>query len=456
MSSWCSRAWNGPLCLVAALASAPGCNDQLGAPAQIPATNPASETAPPNVPSPDTLLPSTPLPEELALEFHDDAPQQALCGDALLSVDFSLDDSALPTLYVDPATDTIAPDGSLAAPFRTLAAALTTGLDATPDAGQAPGPARRVLVASGRYDEDVAIPPGTLLLGGYNASSWEPGQGPSVIGGSVYLGTATAPAGIVSPEGYLIQDNTLSPPDPSAAPLTALRRFEVNGGVEVMPGSRALLRDNVIAPLLYRTAGDSAGLLRALAVWAMGATLRADDNRLILQAETPTSISSSGFFTWNSCAWVTRNQISDYRSPIYFYRGPGAAATFNVIQRGQNGVGTQGNTALIAANFIHTRMPFSGSVYAISMDEDAHPDIRDNSIYLTDFGNRGLTEEDSASRPSALLRNRFYSSQPYPVLYMYLRATTDPHLISSAVGLNALPEVPALGGNTVTRTSATP
>lgn len=436
-----------------ALASAPGCTDQLGEPAQIPDTIPTSETAPaPNVPASDPP-PSTPLPDELALEFHDDAPQQAICGDSLLSVDFSLDDSALPTLYVDPATDAIAPDGSLAAPFHTLVAALLTGLSATPNTGQAPGPARRVLVASGSYDEDVAIPPGTLLLGGYNASSWEPGQAPSVIGGSVYLGTAAAPAGIVSPEGYLIQDNSLSPPSPSAAPLTALRGFEVNGGVEVMPGTRALLRDNVIAPLFYRTAGDQAAVLRALAVWALGATLRADDNRLILPAEAPTSIASSGFFTWNSCAWVTQNQISDYRSPIYFYRGPGAAATFNVVQRGQNGVGANGNTALIAANFLHTQMPSSGCVYAISMHDDAHPDIRDNTIYLSDVGNRGILEEDKVSRPSAVLRNRFYSSQPSPALYIDHRAAVDPQLISSTEALNTLPGVPTLGGNTFTRTS---
>lgn len=448
----CSRAWKGSLCLLMALAGTPACTDQLDEPAPIPDTKPASELAPgPNAPAQDAALPATPLPEELALEFEDDAPQHPLCGDPLLGADFFLDDAALPTLYVDPARDSLAPDGSQAAPFRTLAAALATGFDAAPGTGQAPGPTRRVLVASGSYDEDVAIPPGTLLLGGYDASSWEPGRAPSVIGGSVYLGTATAPAGIVSPEGYVIQDNTLSPPSPNAAPLTALRRFEVGAGVEVMPGTRALLRDNDIAPVLYRTTGDAAGLLRGLAVWAMGATLRADDNRLILPAEAPTSVSSAGFFTWNSCAWITRNQISDYRSPIYFYRGPGAAATFNVLQRAQNGVGTSGNTALIAANFIHAQMPFSGCVYALSMHEDAHPDIRDNSIYLVDVGNRGILEEDGASLPSALLRNRFFSSQAYPVLYVDHRATSDPRLTSSATALNSLPGVPTAGGNTLTR-----
>src|SRR5262245_59012552 len=112
INRWCSRAWDGRLCLVVALASTPGCSDQLGQEASIPSGTPAAEAAlVPNAPAP-----KAPTPEELALEFQADAPSQPLCGDVLLGGDFSLDDAALPTLYVDAASDALAGDGSLAAP----------------------------------------------------------------------------------------------------------------------------------------------------------------------------------------------------------------------------------------------------------------------------------------------------------------------------------------------------
>jgi hypothetical protein len=235
-----------------------------------------------------------------------------------------------------------------------------------------------------------------------------------------------------------------------------LSHFEISGGVEVVPGARALLRNNVIAPVFYRTTGDPPGTRRALAVWANTATVRADGNRLVVPAEDPGSIISSGFFTWNSCAWVTKNDITDYRSPVYFYRGLGAAATFNFMQRAENGVGTSGNQALIAGNSIHAYMPVSGCVYAITMDEDAHPDIRDNAIYLSDAGNRGILEEDGASRPIALLRNHFYSPQTSAALYIHHRGAVDPELITDVGAVNALSGVPAVGSNTFTRVAAAP
>jgi hypothetical protein len=425
------------------LAGVPGCGPPFADPPNSNAMPPSDAVlAPDAAPAPDTLAPAA-----LATQFLGDAPQQPLCGDPLLGPEFSLDDSGLPTLYVDAATGTLAPDGSPAAPFRKLAEALLVRDEAASVTGRALAPTRRVLVASGYYDEDVAVPPGTVLVGGYDAESWEPGAAPSVISGSVYLGTATAPAGIVSPEGYLIHDTTANAA-PSTAPLTALRRFNVNGGVEVVVGSRALLRDNVIAPVFFSTVGDPPGTRRAMAVRVNVATVRADHNRLVVPADDPASIISNGFFSWESCAWITQNEITDYRGPIYFYRGAGAAATFNVIRRGANGVGANGNQALIAGNSISTHMPTPGCVYAIHMHEDAHPDIRDNTIYLTDTGNRGILEEDQASRPAALLANRFYAPRSNAALYIDHRGAVDPQLIASVGALNALPGVPTVGGNT--------
>jgi hypothetical protein len=459
---WCSRAWDGRLCLLVALAATPGClpDPDLSVGTRSSAMAPVPDAPMPNAPVPDApaseaFVPEAFVPDALVGQFPQDAPQQPLCGDALLGGDFSLDDSALPTLYVDATTDAAAPDGSLAAPFRTLGEALLAGGDAAAGSAQALEPTRRVLVASGYYDENVAVPAGTLLLGGYDAESWEQGLGPSIISGSVYLGTATVLAGILSPEGYLIED-VAATTTPSAAPLTALRHFDVNGGVEVVPGARALLRDNVIAPVFYQTIGDPPGMRRALAVWVKGATVRADENHLVVPADDPASVDSGGFFTWNSCAWVTKNDITDYRSPVYLYGGLGVAATFNVIRRGENGVGAGANQALIAANSIQTYMPLSGCVYAITMEANAHPDIRDNTIYLADAGNRGILEEDGASRPTALLGNRFYSPRSGAALYIDHRGAVDPELITDVATLNALSGVPAIGGNTLTRVGAAP
>jgi hypothetical protein len=452
INTWCSRWLGSPRYLLVALACAPGCTDQLADPGASPNAGSSSDAA---------LVPATLLPAALVSEFPNDVPQQPLCGDQLLAVDFSLDESGLPTLYVDAATDAVTPDGSLAAPFRTLSAALLAGStallagsDAAPGPSRALGPTRRVLVASGNYDEDVAIPPGTLLFGGYDAERWEQGAGPSVIGGSVYVGTATAPAGIVTPEGRLAVDDTATPSSPSAAPLTALVHFEVGGGVAVVPGARALLRDNVIAPVFSQAIDDPPGTRRAMAVWINAATVRADGNRLVVPAGDPPSIISAGFFAWNSCAWVTENEITDYRSPIYFYKGPGAAATFNVLRRAANGIGTNGNHALIAGNSIDAHWPLGGCVYAVTMLGDAHPDIRDNRIYLADWGNRGILEMDVASRPTALLGNRFSSPRSSPALYIHHRGPADPEPITTIGAVNALAGVPAVGNNTFARVAA--
>lgn len=450
---WC-RGWGESLYLLAALALLSGCGQQAPDTVVIlDAMSPSAAAVAPN--EPDTVTPAA-----LAEQFADDAPRQPLCGDALLGAEFWLDDSGLPTVYVDAATDTLAPDGSSAAPFRTLASALLVSEDEAAFVfeqtfEQTLAPQRRVLVASGYYDEDVAVPPGTLLFGGYDAESWEPGAEPSVISGSVYLGTTTPPAGIVSPEGYLVQ-TTMANPIPSAGPLTSLRHFTASGGVAVVPGTRALLRNNVIAPVFYSTITDPPGMRRAMAVWVDGATVRADGNRLVVPADDPTSIVSNGFFNWESCAWITGNEIADYRSPIYFHEGLDAAATFNVIQRGQNGVGAGGNQALIAGNSIHTQMPSPGCVYAIHMHTDAHPDIRNNTIYLTHLGNRGILAEDRVSHPTALLGNRFYSPQSSPALYIDHRGAVDPHLITSIDAVNAIAGVPSIGGNTFARVAAAP
>lgn len=194
-----------------------------------------------------------------------------------------------------------------------------------------------------------------------------------------------------------------------------------------------------------------------MAVWVDAASVRADRNQLVVTVEDPASVVSAGFFTWDSCAWITENEITDYRSPIYFHEGRGAAATFNVIQRGENGVGAGTNQPLIAANFIHTRMPLSGCVYAISLHADAHPDIRDNTFYLMDQGNRGIVETDDASHPTALFGNRFYSPQSDPVLYVDTQGTANPALLLTTVSaLNTVPNIPTIGGNTLTHIAAAP
>lgn len=452
VDNWCSRSWNGSLFLLALLASTPGCNAVLGEQADIPdGTTSSNATVVPHGVPPAVLAPAA-----LVDEFPDAAPQQALCGDPLLGPEFALDDAELPTLYVDAASDVEAPDGSLTAPFRTLSKALASSVGMTPGSARALGATRRVLAASGYYDEDVAVPAGTLLFGGYDAQTWEQGADQSVISGSVYVGAAVAPASILSPEGYLTYSNTAVPESSSSAPLTALRHFVLSAGVEVVAGARALLRDNVIAPVFFTSPSDGPSDRRAMAVWVDVATLRADGNRLVMTAGDPATIISNGFAVWNSCAWLTENQISDYRSPISFDKGPGVAATFNVMDRAENGIGTSGNRALIAGNAIYTYMPLSGCVYAISMDDDAHPDIRDNTIVLGNQGNRGILEIDTASRPSSLLGNRFFSTLSNAALYIDHRGAVDPELITSAGALNALSGVPAIGGNTFAQVAKAP
>lgn len=451
VDNWCSRSWNGSLFLLVVLAGTPGCNALLGEQADIPDGSPPNATVVPRGVAPAMLAPAA-----LVEEFPDAAPQQALCGDPLLGPDFALDDSELPTLYVDAASNAAEPDGSLAAPFRTLSQALASSVGAAPGSARALGATRRVLAASGYYDEDVAVPPGTLLFGGYDAQTWQQGAEQSVISGSSYLGVAVAPASILSPEGYLTYSNTAVPESSSNAPLTALTHFVLSAGVKVVSGTRALLRDSVIAPVFFSSPSDPPDARRAMAVWIDVATVRADRNRLVMTAGDPATIISNGFAAWNSCAWISENQISDYRSPISFDKGPGVAATFNVMERAENGIGTSGNRALIAGNAIYTHMPLSGCVYAISMDDDAHPDIRDNTIFLGNWGNRGILEIDIASRPNALLGNRFFSVMSSANLYIHHRGIVDPELITTVGAVNALSGVPAIGGNTFSSVVAEP
>jgi hypothetical protein len=105
-------------------------------------------------------------------------------------------------------------------------------------------------------------------------------------------------------------------------------------------------------------------------------------------------------------------------------------------------------------------MPLSGCVYAVAMDEDAHPDIRDNAIYLTKSGNRGILEEDDVSYPTALLRNHFYSPLSSAELYIARFGATSaaaaPERSTNLGRLNALADVPEVGGNTFTHVSTAP
>jgi hypothetical protein len=126
------------------------------------------------------------------------------------------------------------------------------------------------------------------------------------------------------------------------------------------------------------------------------------------------------------------------------------------MRRTANGVRTDGNDALIAGNFIDASKPDGGCVYAVIMTEDAHPDIRDNRIFLADWGNRGILEMDVASRPTALLGNRFYAPRPSPALYMRHLTPVDATQITSVGAVNALSGIPAIGGNTFAQVAAAP
>lgn len=442
MDGWWSR--DGRLCLSMAFA---GGVVACGEMAPLPELSPTGSETTTALITPDEFVPAM-----LADQFAGDAPQQPLCGDPLLGADFVLEDSALPTTYVDAATRAAIPDGSASAPFRTIRQAFVAASNAAPVVALGLAPTRRVLVASGQYNEDVAVPAGAVLLGGYDAQTWQLGVGESVIGGSVYLGTSTLPDGIVSAQGTFYVSSSSAPPPVSTAPLTALKRFSVESGLEVVSGARALLRENVIAPLFFTSASD--GALRAIAVWVNEASVRADHNRVILPLEKPLEVISGGISTHRSCALITQNEITDYRSPIGLDRNPAAAATFNVLRRVENGIWTGGNQALIAGNLIDTHMPFSGCVYAIIMSEDAHPDIRNNKIFLNDVGNNGMLEEHTSSLPTALLGNRFYSPRSSPALYIDHRGPTELRHFVTAASVNALPGIPTIGDNTFAMVAA--
>lgn len=437
MDGWWS--WDGRLYLLMAFGGVVvGCGEV----APLPEPSPIGSETTTELVTPDAFVPAM-----LADQFSGDAPSQPLCGDPLLGSEFVLEDAGLPTMYVDAAAPAAEQDGSLAHPFRMIGSAFVADTLATSTATGGLAAKRRVLVAGGYYDEDVAIPPGTLLLGGYDPQTWEQGTSESVISGSVYVGTATLPDGIVTAQGT-VAIGVVGTPTLGAAPLSALTRFSVEGGVAVVPEARALLRENVISPVFFTSIIDAPDALRAIAVLVNTASLRADHNRLILPLEEPAEVISNGFSTWDSCASITQNEIVDYRSPIGFSKGPAVAATFNVLRRVQNGIGTAGNQALIAGNLIDAHMPSAGCVYAISMAEDAHPDIRNNKIFLSDAGNNGILEEDTTSLPTTLLGNRFYSPLSSPSLYVDHRSSVEPRRFITAAAVNALPGIPAIGDNT--------
>ena len=144
-----------------------------------------------------------------------DLPEN-LCSDAFLSPSFELgNDDQPPTLYVAASSPDSAPDGSRQAPFRTLTDAFAN----------AEGPAT-ILVAVGSY-ENVVVPPGMRVRGGYDPEDWTLGADPARVSrlGAVWFTGAS---------------------DPDL--ISELANFRVEGTIGVQ--GRVILRDNVLIPEL--------------------------------------------------------------------------------------------------------------------------------------------------------------------------------------------------------------
>jgi hypothetical protein len=346
-----------------------------------------------------------------------DLPER-LCSDPFLSADFELgDQDELATLYVDASSPDNAPDGSREAPFQTLRDAF--------DAAEGPA---TILVAVGSYD-DVVVPPGMRVLGGYDAEDWTLDADPASVSRLGAVGFTGAS-------------------DPEL--ISELANFRVEGTIAIGAQGRVILRDNVLIPELAPLAviEPDPDRFSALAVHADSAFLRAQGNQVLLPTEEPELVRSIGFDLQKSCARIVSNDIEAYRTPLSA-RESELVFNFNFVAEGRNGVSLMDTVASLTGNYFHLAMLPPGRTYAVYLVR-SQPVLRYNEFQLNGLGSAGLNEGTTDSDPLELVGNEFHLQAEAHLLYLDRQEDgpiADAQWVNDIETVNSLPDIPVLSGN---------
>ena len=378
-------------------------------------------TATPTVPS------QPPTAQELRSRFSSEEPRAALCNEPFLVDERGLEGgvfvahslSAREVLYVDAASDVpvSTADGSEQKPFASIAPALLRASSGT-----------SILLAPGFYQENLQIPAGVWVLGQPQAGV-EPAVGrPVVTGTSVQFAASTGPEQI-----------------------SRLENVEVHATVELLPGARVVLENNVLSPTLNELLAmpNNPDTHSAFAVRATGAALLAHSNQLFVTATDPGLVNSQGFRLSQTCALITDNHLVDFRTPFSLTDQSDAAIHFNAIEQGRNGFFIADSQASIVANYA-SLMNVAGCVYAVYMSGASRPDISYNLFYLQSSGTRGVDETSVDSDPAKLVGNAFRLRAPGTPIYLNYKGTgVATHYLTQIDEFNALEDIPEIGGNSL-------
>lgn len=367
-------------------------------------------------------------PEDMVREF---AAEKGLapCDDTLFTSDLDhVPGAEAPVLYVSAdvaaaAPDDAAPiaDGSREAPFATIGGALESAVAGT-----------TVVVAAGTYDEGMRIPAGVLVVGGFDPTTWERTADKSVLTNGVYF--QSTPASSVATEHA------------DSAAFASLSDFDVRRGVFVEPGSRVVLRDNVIAV-------DALTQPSRSGVEAVDAVLRAEDNTLVYAVDpAPDHAFDTGFKQTGGCSLMARNQVRGFRTSFRVKDAVGTAIVHNVVEGSYNGLWLENSDPVVAANAFYCIPPPQGCVYAMYMRLDSNPKVRNNHFFLSSLNTRGINEECVACDPEELWGNAFHTRSPGSVLYIDRNAaeleTTSLDSLTDVESVNGMSDIAVIGDNT--------
>jgi hypothetical protein len=310
-------------------------------------------------------------------------------------------------LYVDAAAPESldAADGSAQRPFRFIADALSHAASGT-----------HVLVAPGSYAEDLTIPGGVAVSG----------REAVVVGTSVTFQASAGPDEISRLEG-----------------------LEVHASLNLLPGARVVLEDNVLSPALTSLSAVTGvpDTDNANAVTATGAALRASNNRVFVSAPDPLTVNSQGFRLLDTCAVLTDNTLSGFRTPFVLDETD-AAVQFNVIDQGMNGFLIKDGRAVISANY-GSFANMHGCNYVAYMQGVTHPEFSHNQFYLQDVGTRGINEASVDGDPEKLVGNAFRLRVYLTPVYFDRQGPDTLLEFTSVTAVNVLGDIPEVRGNTL-------
>lgn len=333
-------------------------------------------------------------------------------------------------------------------PFRTLQQAL----DRADDFEQSVA----VVVSDDLYEEDLTIPPGVFLLGGFSPFDW--------TRHSVAIATK------IKNQTSAMTFQTTS--DPNL--ITYVDGFEIHGVVwdgpsqgtlRLEPKAQVVLSHNKF--ISSRGVSEFSGAVGGI-LSAEEAALQAHHNVFIKHPHLANATSAA--FIQSTCITLVKNHFNGFINAINSQQSTGELLG-NIIESSSNGIRTREESLYFEGNTIGLTGGGLGFTYALYIEAlesgggepaiDNAPMIIDNFFLLEGTGGHGINEAHGNSDPEVLsgnhfvLFNRYEPDFPYWMFILYFdKDSPHPPKLNSyrmhhLEEVNAMTDIPENGTNTL-------